>query len=116
MQKRKQRLPIVKLYWVDAHVHSDGWLGQEEFRDWLKEPGVMVSVGTLIERSKRWVVLAQSVGPDSVADLIKVPAGMVLKVVRVGWLEPQDMDPTTPRGRRQGCPKKSTRRSSASTS
>lgn len=86
-QAKARKLPIVKVFWADAHQHASGWMEQDEFQEWLREPGIMVSVGVMISRDKQWLVLAMSLGFDSVSDCLKIPAGMVKKVVHLGWLK-----------------------------
>lgn len=100
--KPSKKLPVVKVYWVDAHQNSSGWLSDDDFASWLEEPGVMLSVGIMISRTKKWVALAMSAGFDTVSDCLKIPTGMVRKVVRLGTVSAEDLEPL-PERRRLTC-------------
>jgi hypothetical protein len=96
-----KNIAIVKVHWVDAHSHGIGWLDEDEFNQWLDEPGIMVSVGLLLHRGKKWIALSMSVGLDAVSDCLKIPIGMVKKVERLGTVTAKDMAGLHPGGRKR---------------
>lgn len=112
MASRSVRLQIVKVTWVDAHTHSAGWIDEEEFQAWMDDPGIMVSVGTMLYRDKKWLAMAMSVGPDTVADCLKIPIGMVLRVEKLGQVTMKDMESPS-RGGKKKCPDQKQRGRSA---
>ena len=92
MVAKGKSLPIIRVSWTDAHSHGVGWLDAEEFEEWLNEPGIVISVGVLLHRDKKWLALSMSLGPDIVADCLKIPIGMVKKVERLGTVTAKDME------------------------
>ena len=66
----------VKVVWVDS-LCAGGWVSDEAAR--LAQPSTITSVGFLLERDRKRVVIAQSV-PDEVGevgDVLAIPAAAV---------------------------------------
>ena len=65
--------PIVRVLWEDAYSTNVWTVAEADV-----VPCMVLTVGYLLKRDKRHVVVAQSVGDnDMVADLIIIPSGMV---------------------------------------
>lgn len=72
-----------RIYWVkwdDAHMGEPGWKDPKEDHDvcWAE------SVGFLVKKTKRKIVLCQTVGEQpGIAALIAIPTGCVVVVRRL---------------------------------
>jgi hypothetical protein len=70
------KFPIVAVAWDDAKA-IDGW-GEED--DTL-EPCIVLSVGFLVKKTPKYIVLAQDIAPDgTVCGRGQIPRGMVKRI------------------------------------
>lgn len=79
MKRPEIRIPRVEVSWVDSAV-SGGWRSLEEFRG-AAQLAQCVTVGLLIKKTKKLVVVAQSAAKDGdVADAIAIPISCVRSI------------------------------------
>ena len=85
MARRKSRpRKVVAVDWLDAKGDS-GWSTEVEAQK--EEPPLCTTVGVIVSRTKRKLVIAGTVGHGSdatVGDVNVIPAGMVRAVVTLG--------------------------------
>ena len=73
---------VVEVVWVDA-CSDDGWTDSEDIK--AGSDYIAVSVGFLLLRDKRRVILTQSLGQnDKCGGYLQIPAGCVKRVRRLG--------------------------------
>lgn len=73
------KYPLAVVEWEDA-AHEFGW--QEGV---IPEPKTVIvrSVGYVIKRTKKHILLAQSIAEDNHAQTLQIPKGMVIKVKNI---------------------------------
>lgn len=65
---------IALVRWVDSTYAAAGWMSIEEAEEWAQKPElVAVTAGILIHDSDTHVVVALSMHPDQVADMMRIP-------------------------------------------
>lgn len=72
------RYPLVMVVWDDAHELESEWVhpGKKKIG-----PCLMRSYGLLVEKTKKYIVLAQDVSPDGMVNgQGYIPRGMVRKI------------------------------------
>lgn len=84
--KRPAHPPIVLVEWHDSRTLTSGWRARERVLD--EAPAdyddLIVSAGFLIERRKRYVVLAVGLAPNGdVAHVLQIPRSEIARVVVV---------------------------------
>jgi len=70
--------------WLDAH-HEFGW--QDGFTDEFEGPGLVYSLGWVVNQSDDAIRLAQSVADDNFAQTLVIPAQMVKAIIPVAMNE-----------------------------
>ena len=75
---------IVKVTWTDT-VSNNSWVRGDKVAEWGRKETLIESVGFLIERNKRHVVITgmYDAEDDTHNDYQKIPVGCVKKVVRL---------------------------------
>lgn len=63
--------------WVDSYSEH-GWMSEEEAL--LNKPAECSSVGFLLLKNNKYVILAQSDSSHNVADLITIPKGCITNI------------------------------------
>ena len=83
-------MKYVLVRWVDSVSH-DGWMTKSQTQTWVDAPGAeQVSVGFLLSKTKKFVVIAQSVQiePDGhTAALLQIPTPCVISMKTIGNLK-----------------------------
>lgn len=74
---------IVEVVWHDAFSQTTGWDHARVIARRADEPLEVHSVGHLLERSKRHIVLAMNRHGERAADTMTIPLGCVRKVRRL---------------------------------
>ena len=73
-------MKIVKINWLDSGSKYRNW----EFKDdWSLEPLECMSVGFLVEKTAKKVVIAQSDGQDEWGRLFVIPKGCITKIEEI---------------------------------
>lgn len=77
-------LPIVHVRWRDA-IHHEGWAPP----DWIRTQGIAPAdtVGVLVHETSDCIAIAMTVGQGRVADVTKIPRGMVDSIVVLGSID-----------------------------
>lgn len=82
--RRRPGRPVVEVIWEDA-VSQEQWAEAAGIVAFRREQVLVVTVGLLVERSKRYVVVASSHSSlDHHGGLWKIPTGMVRSVRQIG--------------------------------
>lgn len=85
MKARKSK--IVEVHWIDSDsIH--GWRSGETFEAYCKEgPCEAVTVGILAEKTKKWIVLLQTIGEQQLCGTIKIPRVAVISMKTLGTIK-----------------------------
>lgn len=76
--KVKKRPPVVEVEWDDAYS-SSAWKDEEAMKAFISNGCHCLTVGYLIHKDAKMVVVATSIGPDSGAPW-SIPMGCVTKM------------------------------------
>lgn len=79
------KIKLVKVKWQDTMSESD-WKDIDEIKKWAKkERAICVSVGWLVERTKKYIVVAGSKGvnDEDYGDFIRIPRAIIKKITRL---------------------------------
>ena len=77
----KTRLLLVE--WEDAAFCS-GWHSIPEARKWYDEDRLVISMGFEIANDKEHLMLAHTLGPVQVGDMLRIPKGIVRTIKVLG--------------------------------
>ncbi len=70
----------VIVHWIDA-ISSAEWVDLEKIEEVARCPDI-ISKGCLIVQNDRQITIASSFSPPSVGEILSIPAGMVVKMIR----------------------------------
>jgi len=83
MGKGINEIYVVK--WIDSYA-SERWYNDKEIDDWIEETEMelMISVGFLYKKTRKYIVLFSDDSPDEKARCIKIPRGMIrsIKIIK----------------------------------
>ena len=80
MKKREDSFPIVKVTWEDASGKDSGWISLEEINGWGDDISTVSTVGFLIKKDKKCIVVAHSKGKDFWGGVTRIFLKMVQKI------------------------------------
>lgn len=69
----------IEVEWEDATA-VPGWASIKDASEWANKATRIISVGIELINDESYLVLALSVAPDKVGELLKIPKGIVRKV------------------------------------
>ena len=73
---------LVRVEWWDPASPTPSWISRDEAEDF--EPCAVVTVGTILRRTRRVLVIAATIGAHGqVADVTAIPIGCVRRVRRL---------------------------------
>lgn len=72
--------PAVEVVWDDAKTSVGGWITLAEALEFGSSPHLVRSVGILLKRTRREIVVSGSLHEGMVGELTRIPAGMVRRV------------------------------------
>lgn len=79
--------PCVIIHWEDCSTHNKGWAEVSEIKAWAKTyvGAEMVSCGTLLEKTKKHIIITPLYNPDDdwAGIHVRIPMGCVTKFVYV---------------------------------
>lgn len=79
----KQSYPV-EVLWEDSDTPGKVWIGEDEFDEWAKSGTLQVrSVGLLVRKTKRDVVIIQSRHDQQVLNALRIPRGCVLSIKKL---------------------------------
>jgi hypothetical protein len=70
-------MKIVKVTWEDSGTDNQVWVNKDDFAD---ELGLCESVGFLVKKTNKVVVIAQSTSDTQYGNVLVIPRKMVRKV------------------------------------
>ena len=73
------KLKKVHVTWIDSAAAARQWIDKEE----LMTVAVCSSVGFLLERTRRHILIAQSYSDTQYGQVLVIPAGCIRKVKRL---------------------------------
>ena len=81
--------PAVVVHWEDCSTHNEGWRESDMVKQWADqyEGSMMISVGILIAKTKRYLLITPLYNPvdDWAGLVVKIPAGCVKKITRIKY-------------------------------
>jgi hypothetical protein len=79
MGKSIKEIYVVK--WIDSYA-SERWYNDKEIDNWIEETEkeLIISVGFLYKKTRKYIVLFSDESPDEKARCIKIPRGMVKSI------------------------------------
>ena len=77
-------MKIVHVVWIDSDF-SGGWMNKSDFASFADNPPSQSdSVGFLAIDRDGYIVLAQSIGANQVADCVKIPRTAIVSIKPIG--------------------------------
>ena len=73
---------LVRVKWIDT-VTDDSWVTKESAKKWSRRDFECESVGWLIEKDRKHVIIVSMKGGDDVAMSQKIPRGCVKSIKRI---------------------------------
>ena len=78
--------PITKVTWHDAQDHKETWVSEEDTEQWSTTACVIVSVGFLVSKTSRYVILAADWNDDDKSyygRVTKIPIEMIVESIEL---------------------------------
>ena len=82
-QSKKEENDLLLVKWIDAFHLDQGWMfGEADELEFDTSP--VWTTGFLVKESKAGILLAQTWFPDDAANVIGIPRGMILDIIKLG--------------------------------
>ena len=81
------RLEVLLILWEDPCIGTGSWIHEEEVKHLLQQSAVVTSVGIKIYEDDQFVAIVQSIGTDSVTELIKITKKSEISRAVIGTID-----------------------------
>ena len=71
--------PLLRITWYDAEDHNETWVAKNDIEKWADKFKTVVSIGWLLRRNKKYVVLAADDAGGEWGRVTKIPMGWIIK-------------------------------------
>lgn len=78
----RKRKAIYAVEWEDAEFH-EGWVHLNDFKADLKKTELTTSVGYLLHKTKRHIILAQTYTYRTYSDYVRIPRSIIRKMTKI---------------------------------